>query len=53
MTWDAAGYDERFGFVAAYGAGLLSSGGELGFSVQSDKPARRPLDTTPAGKAVL
>ena len=23
MTWDAAGYDERFGFVAAYGAGLL------------------------------
>jgi len=23
MTWDAAGYDERFGFVAAYGTGLL------------------------------
>ncbi len=30
--------------VRAYGAGLLSSGGELGYSVQSPKPARRPFD---------
>ncbi|HEX4330287.1 MAG TPA: phenylalanine 4-monooxygenase [Burkholderiales bacterium] len=30
--------------VRAYGAGLISSGGELGYSVQSDKPARRPFD---------
>ena len=30
--------------VRAYGAGLLSSGGELGFSVQSPKPARRPFE---------
>jgi len=30
--------------VRAYGAGLLSSGGELAYSVQSDKPARRPFE---------
>ena len=30
--------------VRAYGAGLLSSGGELGYSVQSDQPARRPFE---------
>jgi phenylalanine-4-hydroxylase len=30
--------------VRAYGAGLLSSGGELAYSVQSDQPARRPFE---------
>lgn len=30
--------------VRAYGAGLLSSGGELSYSVESPKPARRPFD---------
>jgi phenylalanine-4-hydroxylase len=30
--------------VRAYGAGLLSSGGELGYAVQSPKPARRPFE---------
>ncbi|HEY4373085.1 MAG TPA: phenylalanine 4-monooxygenase [Burkholderiales bacterium] len=30
--------------VRAYGAGLLSSGGELGYAAQSDKPARRLFD---------
>jgi len=30
--------------VRAYGAGLISSGGELGYSVRDPKPARRPFD---------
>jgi phenylalanine-4-hydroxylase len=30
--------------VRAYGAGLISSGGELAFSVRDPKPARRPFE---------
>ena len=30
--------------VRAYGAGLLSSGGELAYSVKDPKPARRPFE---------